>query len=241
MKKDLDGLKKELKSLADREKAGLLQGFFKTGKGEYGEGDVFLGVTVPKQRGVAGKYWRLLDLNDLDSLIASRFHEQRMTALLILIRKFEKGAEDERKRIHNFYLGRLKYVNSWDLVDLSAPRIVGSWLDGRDKGKLRELAVSKNVWKRRVAILSTFYGIRKGDPEPALEIASMLRDDPHDLIQKAVGWMLREIGKNCGEAAEEEFLGKHCRQMPRTMLRYAIEKFDPEKRAFYLDRAPNNP
>jgi 3-methyladenine DNA glycosylase AlkD len=227
-------LRRDLLKKANKEKAKILQGFFKTGKGEYGEGDVFLGITVPEVRKIAKKYVDL-ELKDLEEGICSKFHEERQACLFVLAEKFGKAKEKNKEDTFNFYIENRKYINNWDLVDLTAPKIVGAWLDSKDKSLLYRFASSKDIWERRIAILSTFYYIKKGDCDDALSIAEVLKNDSHDLIQKAVGWMLREIGKSCGQEKEEEFLKKNCRMMPRTMLRYAIEKFPEKKRKFYLN------
>ncbi|MDD5552234.1 MAG: DNA alkylation repair protein [Candidatus Pacebacteria bacterium] len=232
--KTLRDFEKSLQKKADGEKAEILQRFFKTGKGEYGEGDIFLGVVVPEQRKIA-KEFKELSMLDLKKLIKSKVHEERLICLLILVLKFQKGNNKEKKEIYNFYLKNTKYINNWDLVDLSAPKIVGLYLEDRNKSILHKLARSKNIWERRIAILSTFHFIYKGNPEETLKIAFILKDDEHDLIHKAVGWMLREVGKKCGEGVEEKFLKKYYKTMPRTMLRYAIEKFPEKKRKFYLN------
>lgn len=222
----------ELKGLGNPQKARLLARFFKTGKGEYGEGDVFLGVMVPQTRMVAKKH-RGMSLLEVQRLLSSNIHEHRLAALLILVEKYGKGDEKERKKIFEFYLQNARKVNNWDLVDLSAPKIAGAHLLKGNRAVLRKLAKSKNVWERRIAIISTAAFIRKGSYEDTLKISEMLLEDEHDLIHKAVGWMLREVGKKDQEA-EEEFLKKHYKKMPRTMLRYAIEKFEKKKREFYM-------
>lgn len=228
----------DLAAQADLKKAKILSGFFKVKLGEYGEGDRFLGITVPKQRIIAKSYAARLDLNDLATLIKSRWHEERLTALLILVEKFKTGDATLQERIFSFYLKYRRYINNWDLVDLGAPKIVGAYLEDKDKSVLYEMAGSISVWDRRIAILATFHFIKKGDASDALKIIFLLKNDPHDLIRKAAGWMLREIGKNCGQNIEEEFLLKHYRKMPRVMLRYAIERFGEEKRKFYLKKDP---
>jgi 3-methyladenine DNA glycosylase AlkD len=228
-----DDLRKELREKANKEKAKNLQRFFKTGPGDYGEGDCFLGVMVPEQRKIAKKYVNL-GWNDLNKLICSKFHEERLTALLILVEKFKKADEAERKQLYNFYLKNRKYVNNWDLVDLTAPKIVGAYLENKDKSLLYKFTRSKNIWEKRIAVLSTFYYIQKGDCQDAIKIAEILKNDKHDLIQKAVGWMLREAGKRCGKKNEEEFLKKNYKIIPRTMLRYAIEKFPEKERKKWL-------
>ena len=235
-------LKKELKKLSDPKQAKILQGFFKTGKGEYGEGDIFLGVKVPIQRKVVAGF-RYLLRKDIKELLNSKIHEYRMTALLILIDQYEKADEYEKKTIFNFYLLNSKNINNWDLVDISAPKIVGDYLMNKPRNILYELAKSqpkagspwakKNLWQRRIAIISTFTFIRNNDFNDTLKISRMFLSDEHDLIHKAVGWMLREVGKR-DQKIEEEFLKKHYSKMPRVMLRYAIEKFDEKKRKSYL-------
>lgn len=228
----LEQLRRELKKKADPKRAKLLQGFFKTGPGEYGEGDVFLGITVPESRKTAKKF-KDLPLADVKKLLKSKYHEERLVALLILVHVFQ-SEEKKREAIYAFYLKNTKYINNWDLVDLSAHKIVGPWLEDKPRAILTELAKSKNLWERRIAILSTFHFINKGDCKDALRIAKMLLHDKHDLIHKAVGWMLREVGKRCSMKEEEDFLRKHYREMPRTMLRYAIERFPEKKRQGYL-------
>jgi 3-methyladenine DNA glycosylase AlkD len=228
----LDQIKREMSQLSDPDRAKNLSWFFKTGKGQYGEGDVFLGIPVPEQRKVAKKYTDL-SLGDLQELLDSKIHENRFTALLILISKYRKAEESGKKEIFDFYLKNTENVNNWDLVDLSAPRIVGDYLLSKERSVLYKLAKSKSLWERRISILSTFTFIGNNDFEDALNISELLLHDEHDLIHKAVGWMLREIGKRDQEV-EERFLRKYCMHMPRTMLRYAIEKFDEKKRKFYL-------
>lgn len=228
----LDQIISDLNSLADPERAKLLQRFFKTGKGEYGEGDIFLGIQVPVSRKVANKYLSL-PLKEIQKLLNSKIHEHRLVALLIIVEKFKKADEKEKKQIFNLYLKNTKKINNWDLVDLSAPNIVGSYLIDKDKSILYKLARSKNLWERRIAIISTFAFIRKNEFTDSLNIAKLLLQDKHDLIHKAVGWMLREIGKR-NQAVEEKFLKKYYKKMPRTMLRYAIEKFPKNKRKFYM-------
>ncbi|MDA8085009.1 MAG: DNA alkylation repair protein [Nitrospiraceae bacterium] len=224
----------DLMRLASPEKAAILSRFFRTGKGEYGEGDIFLGITAPQQRKVAIKY-RAASFDDLQQLLASNIHEYRLVALFILTEKYDKSDKTGRKDCVDFFLQNLARVNSWDLVDLSSGRILGDYLLDRDKRILYRLAVSENLWERRISIISTFSFIRKDRFDDTLKIAGILLNDRHDLIHKAVGWMLREIGKR-DLAVEESFLKSHCRTMPRTMLRYAIERFDEKKRRFYLGK-----
>lgn len=229
----LDQLRQDLKKSANPQKAKLLQGFFKTGKGEYGEGDVFLGITVPECRKIAIKY-KVLSLADVHTLLKSKIHEERLIALLILVHNFEKGLN--QKEIYDFYLSNTKYINNWDLVDLSAPRIVGRFLFEHSGSKqvLYKLAKSKNLWEKRISIISTLFFIVKGEINETFNIAEILMNDNHDLIHKAVGWMLREAGKRCSEEKEKDFIAKYYKQMPRTMLRYAIERFPKEEREKYL-------
>jgi len=230
----LEQIKAELNKLADKEKAKLLSRFFKTGKGEYGEGDLFLGIMVPNQRIVAGKFGDL-SLPDLEKLLHGRYHEHRLTALFILVKKFKKAEEKLREKIIALYLKNYRYIDNWDLVDLSAPETLGAYLVDKDRKILYELANSDNLWKKRIAILATFKFIKNKDFTDSLKIAKILLKHKHDLIHKAVGWMLREIGK-LDQTIEEKFLKEHCQKMPRTMLRYAIEKFPEEKRQYYLSK-----
>ena len=225
-------LLQDLENLKNPKKAKTLSGFFKTGNGQYGEGDVFLGISVPDQRAAAKKHLSL-NFQELNSLLKSKIHEHRLTALLILAEKYRKSGMDTKKKILDFYFKNMKYVNNWDLVDSTADKIVGSYLADKNKSVLYRLTKSKNVWERRISIISTFYFIRNNKFGDTLRISELLLHDRHDLIHKAVGWMLREIGKR-DQYAEERFLRKHCKEMPRTMLRYAIERFDEKKRMSYL-------
>jgi len=231
----LDKLKKELRAQADPEKAKILQRFFKTGPGEYGQGDIFLGLVVPKIRALSKKY-ACLDTRDTEILLRSPIHEERLLALLIFVLKFEKGPARERAKIYRTYLKNTEYINSWDLVDLTADRIVGAFARDRDKTILYKLACSENMWERRIAIIATFHFIKNGSSAETLAIAGLLINDAHDLIHKASGWMLREVGKRVDIAAEEGFLKKYYKKMPRTMLRYAIERFPESKRKAYLNK-----
>ncbi len=223
---------KDLQRLASPEKAKVLQRFFKTGPGEYGEEDIFLGITVPEQRQIAKKYIGL-NLNKIQELLKSKVHEHRLVALLILVEKFKKSDDREKANIFNFYMRNIKYVNNWDLVDLTAPNIVGEFLNDKKKDILYKLAESNSLWEKRVSIIATFAFIRNNEFDDALRISKILIKDYHDLIHKDVGWMLREIGKRNKEILEE-FLNKHSKEMPRTMLRYAIEKFPDGLRRKYL-------
>jgi len=230
----IDLFKKELRKKASKEKALILARFFKTGPGHYGEGDKFLGVVVPDIRAIV-KESTDLSLSDLQKLLDSPYHEERLSGLLIAVAKFGKADQNGKKNIYNFYLKNTKKINNWDLVDLTAEKIIGPYLEDKDKSILFKLAKSKNLWERRIAILSTFHYIKKGDSELTLKIAQLLLGDSHDLMHKAVGWMLREVGKRCSEREEEVFLKKYYKQMPRTMLRYAIERFEENKRLKYLN------
>lgn len=225
-------LQKDLRKFASKERAKSNKWFFKTGPGEYGEGDKFLGISVPDSRKVAKKY-KDLSLKGTTKLLKSPWHEERLVALLILVERFAKTDEPERKEIYNYYLSSTKYINNWDLVDLSAHKIVGPYLEGKSKEVLYKLAKSKILWEKRISIISTFYYIANRKFDDALKIAKILLNDDHDLIHKAVGWMLREVG-NRERAVEEKFLKKHYKKMPRTMLRYAIEKFPENLRLKYL-------
>lgn len=230
----VDEIKKELKKYIDKDKAEVLPRFFKTGKNEYGEGDLFIGVSVPNQRKVAKKYYKQIKLSEIQTLLENEIHEYRLTALLILVNKFEKTYDiNERKIIVDFYLLNYMYVNNWDLVDSTAHKIVGAYLIDKNKDIIYEFANSNHLWKQRIAIMSTFYFIKQNSFEVALDISKILLHHKHDLIHKAVGWMLREIG-NRQQEIELIFLNKYYNEMPRTMLRYAIEKFEEELRQKYL-------
>jgi len=225
---------RELKSHSNPEKAKFLQGYFKTGKGYYGEGDVFLGITVPLQRSVARKYIDL-SLNDYLKLLKSKIHEYRFSALEALAMKYRKGTLAEKAKIYKFYLQHRKYINNWDLVDTSAPSIVGEYFFNKSKTVLYKLARSKNVWDRRITIIATQYFIRQGQFSETLKIAKLLLKDGHDLIHKASGWMLREVG-NREEETLIKFLDLYAHKMPRTMLRYAVERLNSAKRKHYLSK-----
>jgi len=227
-------LVKELKKLANPTQAKILQGFFKTGPGEYGVGDIFWGVTVPQLRGLTLAYEPVLTQSDIKKLLTSPVHEQRLLALLVLVKKFSNGSAEEQRIVFNFYLSNSRYINNWDLVDLSADKILGAYLWDKPKDILFRLAVSKNVWQRRLAILATFYFIKQGQSRETLRLSRLLLKDKHDLIHKSVGWMLREVGKRCSTKDLESFLNKYAPVMPRTMLRYALEKLPTRKRKKYL-------
>lgn len=232
----LKQLLSELKHASDPERAKNLEWFFKTGKGEYGEGDQFLGITVPKLREISKKY-QSLNLNDLQKLLESKIHEHRLSALMILRFKYENKSVDEKskKEVVHFYLLNTKKINNWDLVDLSCHYILGNWLLTKDREILYKLAKSDNLWEKRISIISTFAFIRNDQFTDTLRISEILINDKHDLIHKAVGWALREIGKK-DKKVEISFLNKYYKTMPRTMLRYAIEKFSEKERKFYLKK-----
>jgi 3-methyladenine DNA glycosylase AlkD len=220
-------IKQRLTGLANSHSAAFLQSFFKTGPGEYGEGDRFRGIRVPVIRKLAKEY-QGLTLAESQKLICSSYHEDRLLALLILVRTYERGDNAVKRKVYNLYLKNARFINNWDLVDVSAPQIVGGFLWDKDRDALYRLAQSSNLWQRRVAIMATFHFIRRGDFTDTLKMAVMLLPDREDLIHKAVGWMLREVGKR-DRQAEERFLNEHCGRMPRVMLRYAIEKFPDPK------------
>ncbi len=225
-------IRNELRRLGNNEIAEHSQRFFKTGKGEYGEGDRFLGIRVPVLRKLARKYNRT-SIKDVSKLLKSQFHEERLLALIMLVDLFKRASEKDRKRIYAFYLDNTQFINNWDLVDCSSEHIVGAFLYGIDKKPIYTLADSNNLWERRIAIMSTFHYIKQNEFVDSLKISEVLLHDKDDLIHKAVGWMLREIGKRDIEV-EEGFLKKYYKNMPRTMLRYAIEKFPEERRKSYL-------
>lgn len=227
-------IKGELQKRINPEKAEFLPRFFQAQPGGYGEGDVFWGVVVPEQRRIARRFYRRISLQELEALLQDPVHECRFTALAMLVLKFEKAREEgERREIVELYLANADYVNNWDLVDASADKTLGAYIYNKDRGVLWELAHSGHLWRERIAVMATFYFIRQGDFAETLKLAEFFLGHEHDLIHKAVGWMLREIGKRDFET-EYAFLKKHYQKMPRTMLRYAIEKFDPELRRRFL-------
>lgn len=234
----LSELKKEIHSKSNKTKAKLLQGFFKTGKGEYGEGDIFLGIVVPESRKLAIKY-SSLPLKDVEKLLNSKIHEERLIALLLLVHNYQLATKSNdnktKEEIYNFYLKNTKYINNWDLVDLSCHKIIGKHLLNKDRSILYKLALSSNLWERRIAVISTFEFIRNSQFDDSLNLSKILLKDKHDLMHKAVGWMLREIGKK-DISILETFL-KHnntYKIMPRTMLRYSIERLPEKRRQAYL-------
>ncbi len=229
----LEEAEKQLRRGADKEKAKGLQRFFKTGPGEYAEGDIFLGLTAALTRNIV-KEFQDLALSDLIKLLHSKIHEERALALLIMVRQFNKADTGAKEKIYKAYLANTKFINNWDLVDLSAPQIIGGFLIDQDRRILYKLAKSPLLWDRRIAILATFTFIRLGDFKDVFAISKLLLGDKEDLIHKACGWMLREAGKR-DALAEENFLRKNCKVLPRTMLRYAIEKFPEKKRKSFLN------
>lgn len=229
----LQEIKASLNIYCDPEKAVFLPKFFNAFPGGYGEGDKFLGIKVPDQRKVARRYYKNVSLKTIEKLLQESIHEYRQTALFLLVYKFEKADKEEKEKIVNLYLKNLAYVNNWDLVDSSAEKILGAYLWDKDKDILYKLASSESLWEQRVAIIATFYFIKRNEFKVTLEIAKLLLKHKHDLIHKAVGWMLREIGKRDLET-ELEFLKEYYQIMPRTMLRYAIEKFEPGLRNKFL-------
>lgn len=226
----IDELRKELKKFSDKKRAELSQRYFKTGKGEYGEGDIFMGLNLVDVTMLSKKY-KELSFPELQELLNSKIHEERTLALSILKRRFDK--EEFQRQVYDFYIKNTRNINNWDLVDISAPKVVGGYLFDKPKDILFEFAKSKSIWERRIAMLATFYFIKNEKYDVSLKIAEMLLSDKEDLIQKALGWMLREIGKR-DLKTEEEFLKKHHKELGRTAFRYAIEKFPEEKRLKYL-------
>jgi 3-methyladenine DNA glycosylase AlkD len=223
---------REMKGLANPARAAAVGRFFKTAPGQYGAGDRFLGIGVPELRRRSVKY-EALSLRELSALLGSPWHEERLLALLILVRQYSKAEPARREAIYRLYMSRTAGINNWDLVDCSAEHIVGAHLREGNRARLLRLAKSKVLWERRIAIIATFHYVKRGEFDDTLRVARLLLDDPHDLIHKAVGWMLREVGKR-DRAVEEQFLRRHAKRMPRTMLRYAIEHFPQPLRRRYL-------
>ena len=223
----------EIRALANKQIAKNSLRFFKTGKGEYGHGDLFLGVKVPKIRLIAKKHTDI-SITEMKNLICSKYHEERLLGLIILVNKYSKNKDRKtRNQLYKIYVSSFKYINNWDLVDVTCLHVIGKHLMDRDRSILYSWAKSDDLWTRRIAMISTFWFIRKNDLDDTFKIAEILLNDEHDLIHKAVGWMLREAGKRDIEK-EEIFLKKHYRTMPRTMLRYAIERFPEPNRQKYL-------
>ena len=232
MNNQVADIKNEIRKFANKKIAEHSQRFFKTGKGQYGEGDIFLGIRVPVLRKIAKKF-RRISLAEVSKLLESKFHEERLLSILMLVNLFKSGDEDDQELIYELYLDKTRFINNWDIVDISAGNIVGAFLFEKDKAPLYRLVFSENLWERRIAIVATFYFIRNDEFDDTLKIAEILFTDKEDLIHKAVGWMLREVGKRVIEI-EEEFLEEHYLKMPRTMLRYAIERFPETRRKMYL-------
>lgn len=227
----LNRIQSKLKNLADVKRAKISKKFFKTGPGEYGEGDLFLGIRVPVLRKIAKEY-EDVEHEVLKSLLNSPVHEERLLSLFILIRQYQKGSENKKKKIFKFFINNTRFINNWDLVDLSAPNIVGDWLIDKSKNSIYKMAKSKSMWERRISIVATFSFIKNGMFSDTLEITEILLNDKEDLIHKAAGWMLREVGKR-DVLILKSFIKEHYANMPRTMLRYAIEKFpEPERQAY---------
>lgn len=218
---------------ANPKKAKTYQRFFKTGKGEYGEGDVFLGLTVPETRKIVNRF-KDLPFSEISKSLKSKYHEERLIGLLLLVLRYQNGSEADKRTVYEMYINNTSHINNWDLVDVTAEKVVGPYIEGKDKSLLYKFAKSKNLWERRIAIMSTFHYIKNGKSSETLKIAEILLYDKEDLIHKAVGWMLREVGKRCGEEVEEKFLKRYYQTMPRTMLRYATERFPEKKRKEYL-------
>jgi 3-methyladenine DNA glycosylase AlkD len=225
-------IRRALHAAADPASVPTLQGFFKTGPGQYGEGDEFIGVRVPQARTLCRQF-RGTPLDQIEPLLQSRIHEERLLALLLLVDAFGRADEQGRQQVYEFYLGNTRWINNWDLVDASAASIVGGWLYDRSRAKLRTLAGSASLWERRIAIIATYHFVKRREFDDTFYIADLLLEDPHDLIHKAAGWMLREVG-NRDPAAERKYLKGRYQRMPRTMLRYAIEKFPEAERKAYL-------
>lgn len=225
-------ISKRLRARADPSRVPLLQRFFKTGKGEYAEGDRFIGLTVPHLRELC-RECRGAGIDEAAPLLRSPIHEERLLALLMLVDAFKYADETGQRAIYEFYLSNTRFINNWDLVDASAEYIVGDWLRDRSRASLRKLARSPSLWERRIAIVATLHFIRRDDYDDTFRIADILLQDAHDLIHKATGWMLREVGKRDGSALRR-YLAPRYKRMPRTMLRYAIERFPERERQRYL-------
>lgn len=227
-----DFILSELRSIADPAKAAFLQRFFKTGPGQYGEGDVFLGVTNPLVRNIA-RANRATPLNELERLIGMPYHEARLAALVIVTERFKRASEQERGVWFDFYMRHTAQINNWDLVDVTCPHVVGAYLADRDRSVLYELARSASLWEQRIAMVSTVAFIRRREFDDTFALAELFFDHPHDLMHKAVGWMLREVGKR-DRTALTGFLERNAARMPRTALRYAIERLSPQERSYFL-------
>lgn len=227
----LENLKKDLNKLANTQKAKDYERYFKTGKGEYAEGDIFLGISIPDQRKIVSKYYSL-SLSNIEKLLASKIHEHRMCALFLLVNYYQK--QDKEKAVKS-YFKNIKYINNWDLVDLSAYKILGDFFFEKDKKELEALLYSDSIWEKRIAMVSTYGFIQKGDTKTTFKYARILLGEEHDLIHKAVGWMLREAGKK-DKKALIDFIEKNYKKMPRTTLRYSIERFNLNERKRFLKK-----
>lgn len=235
----IDIIIKEVFSKAKEDKAVILRRFFKTRKGEYGEGDKFIGVIVPELRAISKKYYKEVSIEDIQELLKNEIHEIRLTALFLFVLKYQHLKDNkEKKGYFDFYLKNTRYINNWDLVDLSCYKTVGEYLlNNKEERKiLYNLIESKNLWERRIAIIATFAFINNKEYKDTFKLIEYVIEDEEDLIQKVSGWMLREIGKKIGEEVEEIFLKKYYKKMPRTMLRYSLEHFNKEKKDFYMGR-----
>ncbi|MBU0580527.1 MAG: DNA alkylation repair protein [Candidatus Margulisbacteria bacterium] len=228
----MQNIKKELAKYIDPEKAKIYPRFFMAGIGEYGEGDIFIGVTVPNIQKIAKKYINL-PFPEIKTLLSAKIHEYRCLAVHVLIYRYQKGSKQEQEKIAKFYLANLKGINNWDLVDISTPKILGHYLFDKDRSVIYKFSKANSLWLQRISIMTTFYFIRQNDFADTLKLAKFFLNHKHDLIHKAAGWMLREIGKR-DKKVEVAFLNKHYKNMPRTMLRYAIEKFPKKERIKYL-------
>ncbi|MBI2439558.1 MAG: DNA alkylation repair protein [Candidatus Moranbacteria bacterium] len=228
-------VRQALRRVSRKDKAAILARFFKTGKGEYAEGDRFLGITVPQIRSLVRQY-DALSVQEILTFLHSSFHEERLFALLVLVRQYERGDIKTRNKIYRLYLDNTRFINNWDLVDLSAHHIVGAHLEKKERKILDRLARSESLWERRIAMIATFYFTNQGDASPALAIAEKLIDDKQDLIHKAVGWMLREVGKRCSLQEEKMFLERYAKTMPRTALRYALERMNAREKKYFMER-----
>lgn len=234
MKSLINDITQSLLAVADTQKAKSMQRFFKTGKGEYGEGDIFIGVSVPQQRTIAKKYQKDCSKKDVSTLLSSPIHEERLTGVFILVDKFKKACKEKNEQEWvDLYIHHAEQMNNWDLVDSSAHHILGKWLENKDRNILYEFAESNSLWKNRIALISTLYFIRKKDFKDALQLCKISLPHHHDLIHKAAGWMLKEIYEK-DPAPTIQFLDNYKNQMPRTMLRYSIEKMPEQQRKAYL-------
>lgn len=229
-------IEKEIIKQRNASKAKILARYFKTGKGEYGEGDFFLGISVPDCSNLAKKY-KNLEISEVKSLLKNKYHEIRLISLIVLVFKYNESSQEfERRKIVNFYLKNTKFINNWDLVDSSAYQILGNYLvDKKDRKIIYKLVSSKNLWEQRIAVVSTYAFIKKGESKDIFLICKKLFNHKHDLIHKAMGWMLREVGKNVSQKGLKIFLKENIKQIPRTTLRYAIEKFEDKERRRYLN------